>query len=137
MVSDRSSSCPMAIGGVSLEQISGRMAFTALLRDQERALQLVCMEMAQLAKNSVVQGTRTYAVLPPSNPNAQRARQLRWYSNGTFKTWEVIEPSLAQLPAPIRRHYETVARRFKELNALSSMLYASTRRLQEHLKSIA
>lgn len=101
-----------------IADLHGRHSFLMLGRQNDRSIAELLIAMREVARASKVAGTTIRLNVVKS----QDRRFMRWSKRSVYQTWEVIQLELADLPTPVRRHYEQLQRRVMELNALSSML---------------
>ncbi len=111
---------PVQVGlvRVTIADLHGRHAFLMLGRQNDRSIAELLIAMREAVQASKVAGTTIRLNVVKS----QDRRFMRWSKRSTYQTWEAIQLELADLPAPVRRHYEQLQRRVMELNALSSLL---------------
>ncbi len=126
------SSIQIGLSTLTVDQLQGRPAFVALLRQAQASLSVIAQEMDATVKNSRIKGV-PMSLHVETRRDAEKTRFLRWYGYGKNRTWESFADDLGALTAPMRRHYEQLNRRAKELNTLSMLLQHTVRKLEGHL----
>jgi hypothetical protein len=112
---------------VAIDELRGRSAFANLHKLNEKSTAEASIEMRDLVKQSVVEGTHIRLQVARSG----KRHFLRWKYRNLAVTWEALHPHLIALPAPVRKHYEQLQRRVLELNAISRMFEGVRNEIQK------
>lgn len=115
---------------VAIDELRGRAAFMALSKANDKSAAQASIEMRELAKQSQVKGSQVRLHVYRS----QDRHFLRWKHRNNPITWDALQPVLADLPAPVRKHYQLLHRRVLELNAISSMFQGVRTEIQKLMK---
>jgi hypothetical protein len=115
---------------VAIDELRGRAAFMALNKANDKSAVEASMEMRVLSKQSLVKGSPVKLQVYRSGDR----HFLRWKHRKDPITWEALQPVLADMPAPVRKHYVLLHRRVLELNAISSMFQGVRTEIQKLMK---